>query len=122
MRILIVYCFILSLIVSGNVVNSLDLGLGKVLTSAKGITAGVAKDASNLLPTPEGLFESGKNLIAGYPFEFASTAINKICKSKIAFTDNLKYTTAFPKSHTNFRPRVCINIFPHFRFFGSIDK
>jgi len=91
--------------VSGNVVNSLDLGLGKVLTSAKGITAGVAKDASNLLPTPEGLFESGKNLIAGYPFEFASTAINKICSSALS-TNNIAPKTTPDINIMNFQLRT----------------
>lgn len=51
-----------------------------VSKSLKDIATGVSKDISSYIPTPETIFESSKNLLVGYPFEAASTAINTICK------------------------------------------
>lgn len=40
-------------------------GLGK---SAIDVTKGIAERIPDAIPSPEFLFESGKNVIAGYPF------------------------------------------------------
>ncbi|EDV46470.1 vitellogenin-3 [Drosophila erecta] len=37
-----------------------------------------------LLPTPQGLLDGSKQLIAGYPFEFVSNSINVICSQALA--------------------------------------
>ncbi|XP_064538381.1 vitellogenin-1 [Drosophila montana] len=37
-----------------------------------------------MLPTPQGLLEGSKNLIAGYPFEFASSSINYLCSQALS--------------------------------------
>lgn len=34
----------------------------------------------SLLPTPQGLLEGSKQLIAGYPFEFVSSSLSVICE------------------------------------------
>lgn len=57
-----------------------DFGLSNVFKSTVDVTSGVAKDVTNKLPTPKGLFETSKQVIAGYPFEFVSSSVNKICK------------------------------------------
>lgn len=64
-------------------ISGLDLGIRNVLESAKDVTSGVAKDIANKLPTPRGLFDSSKQLIAGYPLEFVMSSINAICKLEI---------------------------------------
>lgn len=69
-----------------NPITCIDLGLKNLVDSAKDVTAGVAKDMNNKLPTPKGLFETSKQLIAGYPMEFVSTSINKMCKYLWNFT------------------------------------
>lgn len=38
--------------------------------SGFGIVSGVVKKIPDVIPSPKELFESGKNLIAGYPFEY----------------------------------------------------
>uniref|UniRef100_A0A0A1WGY6 Vitellogenin-3 n=1 Tax=Zeugodacus cucurbitae TaxID=28588 RepID=A0A0A1WGY6_ZEUCU len=55
--------------------------LGK---SLQNIATGVSKDITSYIPTPEGIFESSKNLVAGYPFEVTSSAINSICSSALS--------------------------------------
>lgn len=55
-----------------------------VSKSLKDIATGVSKDISSYIPTPETIFESSKNLLVGYPFEAASTAINTICSSALS--------------------------------------
>lgn len=50
--------------------ESLDLrNIGK---SAVGVTKGVLEKIPDLIPSAEEIFQSGKNLIAGYPFEKVS--------------------------------------------------
>ncbi|EDW07103.1 vitellogenin-3 [Drosophila mojavensis] len=36
------------------------------------------------LPTPQGLLEGSKNLIAGYPFEYVSSSINFLCSQALS--------------------------------------
>ena len=57
-----------------------QFGLKNVFKSTVDVTTGLAKDVANKLPTPNGLFEASKQVIAGYPFEFVSSSINTICK------------------------------------------
>lgn len=75
--------FILSVIIAiytFSDINCLDLGFKNVVKSTVDVTTGLAKDVANKLPTPTGLFETSKQVIAGYPFEFVSSSINTICK------------------------------------------
>ncbi|XP_055915167.1 vitellogenin-1-like [Eupeodes corollae] len=63
----------------------INLGsVGNVFTSSRDIGVGIVSNAGKFLPTPKGLFESGKNVIAGYPFEFVSTSINAICSAAVS--------------------------------------
>ncbi|XP_011185243.1 vitellogenin-1-like [Zeugodacus cucurbitae] len=55
-----------------------------LLESAGAIVKGAIKDGRSYIPTPEGIFESSKNLLAGYPLEVVSSAINTICSSGLA--------------------------------------
>ncbi|XP_004535359.1 vitellogenin-1 [Ceratitis capitata] len=59
-------------------------GITDVGKSLSDITTGVAKDVGKLIPTPEGVFEAGKNVVAGYPFELISSAVNQICSSALS--------------------------------------
>ncbi|XP_053949621.1 vitellogenin-3-like [Anastrepha ludens] len=69
-----------------SVVNSLPKseGIQNVGNVVQNAARGFGKEAANLIPTPQGVFETSKNLLAGYPFELMSTAINKICSAAIA--------------------------------------
>ncbi|XP_065364144.1 phospholipase A1-like [Calliphora vicina] len=67
-----------------NSISCIDLGLKNIVDSAKDVTSGLAKDITNKLPTAKGLFETSKQLVAGYPFEFVSTSINKMCSSALS--------------------------------------
>lgn len=42
------------------------------------------------LPTPQGLLEGSKNLIAGYPFEYVSSSINFLCELSNTITTPVK--------------------------------
>lgn len=57
-----------------------DIGKSAV-DSAKGVIDKVP----DVLPSPEAIFQAGKNLIAGYPFEAAFRAINTFCKWNVLF-------------------------------------
>ncbi|XP_011185137.1 vitellogenin-3 [Zeugodacus cucurbitae] len=63
----------------GGLFNLPDVG-----KSLKDIATGVSKDITSYIPTPQGIFESSKNLVAGYPFEAVSSAINTICSSALS--------------------------------------
>ncbi|KNC26383.1 Vitellogenin-3 [Lucilia cuprina] len=76
-KVLILMCFL-------SVINGADFGFKNVFKSTVDVTSGVAKDVANKLPTPKGLFETSKQVIAGYPFEFVSSSVNKICSSALA--------------------------------------
>lgn len=76
----LIYLSVLLLLCSIDSMNCIDLGIKNIVSSAKDVTSGVAKDITNKLPTPTGMFEMSKQLIVGYPFEFVSSSINKICK------------------------------------------
>lgn len=48
--------------------------------SAIDATTGVIKKIPDVIPSPEDLFQSAKNVVAGYPFDVAAAAINTFCK------------------------------------------
>ena len=58
-----------------NILNAID--------SAKNVATGVVKDIPNVIPTPNAIFDAGKQVLAGYPFEIVSSAINKICSAAL---------------------------------------
>ncbi|EDV35192.1 uncharacterized protein Dana_GF22327 [Drosophila ananassae] len=47
-------------------------------------TVGASIVDPSLLPTPQGLLDGGKQLIAGYPFEFVSSSLSYICSQALA--------------------------------------
>lgn len=57
--------------------NLMDIG-----RSATDVAKGVLEKIPDAIPKPEDLFQAGKNLIAGYPFEQVFSAINTFCKLK----------------------------------------
>lgn len=58
--------------------ESLDLmDIGR---SAQDVAKGIIEKIPDAIPKPEDLFQTGKNLIAGYPFEQVFSAINTFCK------------------------------------------
>lgn len=81
------------------------LSLTNVIKSTKDIGLGVAKDIRNIVPTPTEFFDLGKQAIAGYPFEIASTAINKFCSAAVA-TDSIKPKVTPDISKMNFQLRT----------------
>lgn len=63
--------------------DSLDLkDIGK---SAVDVAKGVVDKIPDVIPKPEDIFQGGKNLIAGYPFEQIFSAINSFCKLSSIF-------------------------------------
>lgn len=48
--------------------------------SATDVAKGIIEKIPDAIPKPEDLFQTGKNLIAGYPFEQVFSAINTFCK------------------------------------------
>lgn len=55
--------------------------LGK---SAADTTIGVITKLPDALPSPEGLWQLGKNVIAGYPFDVAFKAVNTLCSAAVS--------------------------------------
>ncbi|XP_073830214.1 vitellogenin-1-like [Musca autumnalis] len=79
----IALCLILGLCSLQNTFG-LDLSFKNIAKSTADVTTGVVKDVGNKLPTPKGLFETSKQLVAGYPFEFVSSAVNQLCASALS--------------------------------------
>ncbi|EDW00056.1 vitellogenin-1 [Drosophila grimshawi] len=59
-----------------------------------------------LLPTPQGLLEGSKNLIAGYPLEYVSSSINYLCSQALSsnkirskFTPDIKQMNFQLRTH-----------------------
>lgn len=75
--------FLILCVFAGRGLCALNFGFANIVESAKDVTTGVAKDFANKLPTPRGLFDSSKQLIAGYPLEFVMSSINAMCKFNI---------------------------------------
>lgn len=44
------------------------------------VTGGIAKKLPDSLPSPEAIFSTSKNLIAGYPIEAALSAVHLFCE------------------------------------------
>ncbi|KAH8366506.1 hypothetical protein KR084_012680 [Drosophila pseudotakahashii] len=63
-------------------IHSIEWSLPDVLESVGNMGASIVDPS--LLPTPQGLLDGSKQLIAGYPFEFVSNSINVICSQALA--------------------------------------
>jgi len=68
----------LQLLVSFPSIHSIEFTLSDIIESAGKVGSSIVDPS--LLPTPQGLLDGSKQLIAGYPFEFVSNSINTICK------------------------------------------
>jgi len=69
---------LLQLLVSFPSIHSIEFTLSDIIESAGKVGSSIVDPS--LLPTPQGLLDGSKQLIAGYPFEFVSNSINTICK------------------------------------------
>lgn len=54
--------------------------LTDIAKSAGDVAKGIAEKIPDVIPSPEDIFQGGKNLIAGYPFQAVFSAINQFCK------------------------------------------
>lgn len=75
MKILLVLCIIVYLTTSVSCIGKIK----DILTGGVEIGRGVGSKIPDLIPSPETLFQSGKEVLLGYPFEMGATAINKFC-------------------------------------------
>lgn len=73
------YLLCILILKCSNISESLDLqDIGK---SAADVAKGIIEKIPDAIPKPEDIFQAGKNLIAGYPFEQVFSAINTFCRS-----------------------------------------
>lgn len=77
-----IFVFILALInfQCDNYVCGQKFGGFDLAKSFIDVSTGIAKKIPDAIPSPDALFSASKNLIAGYPVEFALQAINIFCK------------------------------------------
>ncbi|XP_016923285.2 vitellogenin-1 [Drosophila suzukii] len=73
---------LLQLLVSFPSIHSIEFTLSDIIESAGKVGSSIVDPS--LLPTPQGLLDGSKQLIAGYPFEFVSNSINTICSQALA--------------------------------------
>lgn len=64
----------------GSNVESLNLSPLDVGRSVLGTSKGVITKIPDVIPSPGSIFQGGKNLIAGYPFEQIFSVVNTFCK------------------------------------------
>lgn len=62
-----------------NSANCQKIGVD-VFKSFIDVTSGVAKKLPDSLPSPDAIFSTSKNLIAGYPIEAALSAVHLFCE------------------------------------------
>lgn len=67
--------------------NADPLNLKDLGKAAVDVTKGVINKIPDVIPKPEDIFQGGKNLIAGYPFEQIFSAINSFCELFQLFCD-----------------------------------
>lgn len=79
MKLFVVFGFVFSALLVHNI-HCLSFGIKDVGKSVVNTGVGVLSKVPDAIPTPEALFQSGKNIIAGYPFDVAFKLINTFCK------------------------------------------
>ncbi|XP_055296585.1 uncharacterized protein LOC129565592 [Sitodiplosis mosellana] len=78
-------CFLLFFLVFTLYTTTVEpLDLGDIGKSATDVAKGVLEKIPDAIPKPEDLFQAGKNLIAGYPFEQVFSAINTFCSAALS--------------------------------------
>lgn len=85
MKLIPVLVFILVFGSTKYAVNSLSLQFGDLTKSSMDLGKGLIDKVPDVIPSPNALFQMGKNVIAGYPFDIASRAINTFCKLHFSF-------------------------------------
>lgn len=69
--------------------------------SATDVAKGVIEKIPDAIPSPEDLFQAGKNLIAGYPFE-------QVCVLQNCFLFSIFRSAAFVQEEKNYSPKELI--------------
>lgn len=80
MKLLAVLGIVCSVLIAHNV-QCLQFGIKDIGTSVLNTGVGIVSKVPDVLPSPEALFQAGKNVVAGYPFDVAFKVINTFCKS-----------------------------------------
>lgn len=73
-------------------VSGQSFGIGSLAQSALDTTKGVLKKIPESIPSPQTLFTTSVNVVAGYPFEVAIKAINLFCKIYQKYFNYVKFT------------------------------
>lgn len=79
MRFYLVLILVFKLYTISESVNFKDIS-----QSAADVAKGVIEKIPDAIPKPEDVFQAGKNLIAGYPFEKVFSAINTFCSAALS--------------------------------------
>lgn len=61
-----------------------SLSFKDISQSAADVAKGVIEKIPDAIPKPEDVFQAGKNLIAGYPFQQVFSAINTFCSTALS--------------------------------------
>lgn len=61
-----------------------SLSFKDISQSAADVAKGVIEKIPDAIPKPEDVFQAGKNLIAGYPFQQVFSAINTFCSAALS--------------------------------------
>lgn len=79
MKLFLVFGIVCSAFWAHNV-HGLSFGVKDLGKSVIDTGIGIAKKVPDIIPTPDALFQAGKNVVAGYPFDIAFKIINTFCK------------------------------------------
>lgn len=74
-----VFGFVFSVLLVHNV-HCVSFGIRDIGKSAIDTGRGVINKLPDVIPSADGLFQLGKNAIAGYPFDVAFKVINTFCR------------------------------------------
>lgn len=80
MKLLKIYLIILIHVNNELCVYGISFNITDIAKSVADTAKGVFSKIPDAIPKPEEIFQSTKNLIAGYPFDAVFSAINQVCK------------------------------------------
>lgn len=107
MKLLRIYLIILLHVNNESCVYGVSFNITDIAKSVADTAKGVFSKIPDTIPKPEEIFQSTKNLIAGYPLDAVFSAINQVCEwlflmsklflrlSNTSFTNNRSYVVDY---------------------------
>lgn len=84
MRILLVFALVFQFYSVSESISLETFNLGNIAKSTIDVTVGNLQKIPDILPSPQDVFQSGKNLILGLPIQEALSLVNQFCSAALS--------------------------------------